>query len=55
MTVPVKRTESFGKWKTALEKANPGIRIQIVRSGVSPSVLVAASEHFGIPRTLFAK
>ena len=58
MTAPIatiKRTESFGKWKAALAKANPGVRIQIVRSGASPSILVTASEHFGMPRTLFAK
>ena len=50
-----KRTEGFGKWKTVLVKANPGTRIQMVRSGASPSILVTASEHFGMPRTSFAK
>lgn len=55
MTVTIKHTEGFGKWKAEMAKANPGTRIQIVRSGVSPSVLVTASEHFGMPRALFAK
>lgn len=50
-----KRAEGFGKWKAALVIANPGTRIQIVRSGAAPSILVTASEHFGMSRTLFAK
>lgn len=50
-----KRAEGFSKWKMALAKANAGDRIQIVRSGVSPAILVTASEHFGMSRTLFAK
>ncbi|MBI3903792.1 MAG: DUF2384 domain-containing protein [Nitrosomonadales bacterium] len=54
-TTTRKRAEGFGKWKTVLANANAGTRIQIVRSGASPSILVTASEHFGMPRTLFAK
>jgi len=47
--------EGFSQWKTKLAKANPGARIKIVRAGVSPLILVSASEHFGMPRNLFAK
>jgi putative toxin-antitoxin system antitoxin component (TIGR02293 family) len=50
-----KLPEEFSQWKTKLAKANPGARIKIVRAGVSPLVLVSASEHFGMPRNLFAK
>lgn len=50
-----KQAEGFGKWKAALANANPGTRIQIVRSGASPSILITASEHFGMSRTIFAK
>lgn len=50
-----KRPEAFGQWKSTLVKANPGARIKIVRSGAEPMVLVSASEHFGMPRNLFAK
>jgi putative toxin-antitoxin system antitoxin component (TIGR02293 family) len=45
----------FGQWKIALVKANPGTRIKIVRAGVSPYILVSASEHFGMSRNLFSK
>ena len=50
-----KHPEAFSEWKAALTKANPGMRIKIVREGVSPFVMVSASEYFGIPRNLFAK
>ena len=50
-----KRAEGFGKWKAALSVANAGIRIQIVRAGAAPSIMVTASEHFGMPRARFAK
>lgn len=50
-----KRTEAFGQWKSTLVKANPGARIKIVRSGALPMILVSASEHFRMPRNLFAK
>lgn len=50
-----KHPEEFSQWKTILIKANPGARIKIVRAGVPPIVLVSASEHFGMPRNLFAK
>lgn len=50
-----KQPKGFSQWKAILAKANPGTRIKIVRAGVSPVVLVSASEHFGIPRNLFAK
>ncbi|HXU94332.1 MAG TPA: antitoxin Xre/MbcA/ParS toxin-binding domain-containing protein [Gallionella sp.] len=50
-----KRPEGFGQWKVALVKANPGARIKIVRAGVSPVILVTASEHFGMSRNVFAK
>ncbi|EQD65961.1 antitoxin Xre/MbcA/ParS toxin-binding domain-containing protein [Ferrovum myxofaciens] len=59
MTIIVKSTqkhlEGFTQWKTRLVKANPGARIKIVREGAHPAVLVTASEHFGIPRNLFAR
>lgn len=50
-----KRPEGFIQWKTTLAKANPSMRIKIVRAGVSPIVLVSASEYFGMPRHLFAQ
>lgn len=50
-----KNPEEFGQWKTTLAKANPGARIKIVRAGVSPVVMISASEHFGMSRNLFAK
>jgi len=50
-----KNPELFNQWKTTLANANPGARIKIVRAGVSSVVMVSASEHFGIPRNLFAK
>ena len=54
-TIARKQPEVFSQWKTALAKANPGVRIKIVREGVSSSVMVSASDHFGIPRGMFAK
>lgn len=50
-----KRPEGFVQWKTKLARANPGARIKIVRTGVLPTVLVSACEHFGMSRNLFAK
>jgi putative toxin-antitoxin system antitoxin component (TIGR02293 family) len=50
-----KLPEGFSQWKATLAKANPGARIKIVRAGVPPVMLVSASEHFGMPRNLFAK
>lgn len=50
-----KRTEGFQQWKMTLAKANPGARIRIVRTGVLPVMLISASEHFGMPRNVFAK
>lgn len=55
ITTTRKRAEVFSKWKTALANANAGDRIKIVRSGASPSILVTASVHFGMPRANFAK
>lgn len=49
------RPGAFEPWKRALVKADPGKRIQIVRTGASAAVLASASEHFGMPRNLFAK
>lgn len=49
-----KRAEGFSQWKVDLAKANPGTRIKIVRAGVSSGILVSASEHFGMSRSLFA-
>lgn len=54
-TAARKRSETFGPWKRALVKADPGTRIRIVRTGASSAILVSASEHFGIPRHVFAK
>ena len=54
-TITRKHPKGFSQWKTTLVKANPGARIKIVRAGTSPDVLVSASEHFGIPRHLFAR
>lgn len=50
-----KRPEGFGPWKRTLVKADPGTRIRIVRAGASAAILVSASEHFGMPRSQFAK
>lgn len=50
-----KRAEAFGPWKRALVRADPGTRIRIVRAGAASSILVSASEHFGIPRHVFAR
>jgi putative toxin-antitoxin system antitoxin component (TIGR02293 family) len=50
-----KPQEGFLKWKLTMANANPSLRIKIVREGVSPFILVTASEHFGMPRNLFAK
>ncbi len=50
-----KQAEGFVQWKQMVLKSNPGARIEIVRAGVSPAVLVSASEHFCMPRNLFAK
>ena len=50
-----KRAEGFGKWRADLANANAGALIRMVREGVSPAVFVAASQHFGMPRTNFAK
>lgn len=50
-----KKPEAFNQWKVALTNANPSTRIQIVRTGVASVVMVSASEHFGVPRSLFAK
>lgn len=55
ITTTSKRAEGFGKWKSDLANANAGTLIKIVRAGVKPSVFVAASLHFGMPRTNFAK
>ena len=55
ITTISKRAEEFGKWKVALANANAGTIIKLVRHGVSPSVFVTASQHFGMPRTNFAK
>lgn len=49
------RVEGFRKWKSALAKANPGMRIKIVRTGVDPTILVSACEHFDMPRNVFVK
>lgn len=54
-TIARKQPEVFSQWKTVLAKANPSLRIKIVREGVSSSVMVSASDHFGIPRGVFAK
>lgn len=54
-TIACKQAEVFNQWKTILTNANPSARIKIVREGVSSVVMVSASEHFGIPRNLFAK
>lgn len=54
-TITRKRPKGFSQWKMTLAKANPSVRIKIVRAGVSSAVLVSASEHFGMPRNLFAK
>lgn len=53
--ISTRKRDGFSNWKAALANANAGTRIKIVRSGVNPSVLVTASEHFGMSRTLFAK
>jgi putative toxin-antitoxin system antitoxin component (TIGR02293 family) len=50
-----KLPEGFSQWKKTLAKANPVARIKIIRAGVPPVILVSASEHFGMPRNLFAK
>jgi putative toxin-antitoxin system antitoxin component (TIGR02293 family) len=50
-----KRPEGFIQWKKTVVKSNPVARIKIVRAGVPPVILVSASEHFGMPRNLFAK
>jgi putative toxin-antitoxin system antitoxin component (TIGR02293 family) len=55
ITTTSKRKEGFGKWKADLANANAGTIIKLVRDGVRPSVFVTASQHFGMPRTNFAK
>ncbi len=54
-TVARARPEKFAQWKIKLANSNPGARIKIVRAGVHSIVFVSASEHFGMPRNLFAK
>ncbi|MEI7842028.1 MAG: antitoxin Xre/MbcA/ParS toxin-binding domain-containing protein [Gallionellaceae bacterium] len=54
-TITRKSLGNFSQWKSSLAKANPSTRIKIVRQGALPSVLVSASEHFGMSRNLFAK
>ena len=55
ITTTSKRAEGFGKWKADLATSNAGAVIKLVRDGASPSVFVTASQHFGMPRTNFAK
>jgi len=50
-----KRVEGFGTWKRTLVDADPGTRIRMVRAGASAAILASASEHFGMPRSLFAR
>ena len=52
---PRRRAGGFVPWKRALVRADPGTRIRIVRAGASAAILVSASEHFGMPRNLFAR
>lgn len=54
MTVP-DLAASYAEWKEVLAKANPGVRIEMVRNGTSPQILVTACTHFGISRTKFAR
>ncbi|MGZ8256496.1 MAG: antitoxin Xre/MbcA/ParS toxin-binding domain-containing protein [Gallionella sp.] len=54
-TASRKKPEAFNQWKSVLTSTNPSGRIQIVRNGVASVVMVSASEHFGIQRSLFAK
>ncbi len=55
MPSATENAEIFDQWKTTLSRASAGDHIHIVRHGASPSVFVAASEHFGISRAIFAR
>ena len=48
-------TGTFKSWGSAIAKSNAGSRIEIVRKGVEPRVIVLASDYFNMPRNSFAK